>query len=302
MNLRASLPLLASAALVLSAAGCAKPSATVVLSRVCSPPAPSASGGCLWPTSTCTTTPLGEFAVDVDQASGLYLGVMVSNMLADNANPDTGANNTHDAFLENYSVSYAAPSSLDGSGGSLEESLIEPQGSTIVETNLFDTKALSALYAALHGTPDVMRVDATVTLKGKWGDQKKFETAPRTYSVNICAGCLAPPTCGSGETLFVCGGDGQYPATYSCSGSGFSVAGTIIGTLTGDGLVLHCTGLQDLAVPSGATTFTFAGSLANGTPYSCSVGTQPTAQTCTITTGATGTVAGTDVALAVTCN
>ncbi|HSW26762.1 MAG TPA: hypothetical protein VLJ62_28665, partial [Burkholderiaceae bacterium] len=82
----------------------------------------------------------------------------------------------------------------------------------------------------------------------------------------------------------------------------FTIGGTVSG-LAGSGLVLQNNGGDDLSVAANASSFTFASSLANGTPYDVSVRTQPAGQTCTVQNGsgsATANVAG--VAVACTSN
>jgi hypothetical protein len=66
----------------------------------------------------------------------------------------------------------------------------------------------------------------------------------------------------------------------------FTVGGTIAG-LTGTGLVLQDNGGDDLVIPAGATTFTFATPLATGAPYAVTIVTQPSSptQVCTVTAG-----------------
>jgi 6-phosphogluconolactonase (cycloisomerase 2 family) len=80
------------------------------------------------------------------------------------------------------------------------------------------------------------------------------------------------------------------------------VGGTISG-LTGAGLVLKdVTNSHQVTVLAGATTFTIAPGLANGTSYSIQVLTQPAGQNCTVTSGATGSVTTANVTnVAVTC-
>ena len=78
----------------------------------------------------------------------------------------------------------------------------------------------------------------------------------------------------------------------------FTIGGTVSG-LTGAGLVLQNNGGDNLAVPANATSFTFAASVANSTPYSVSVLAQPAGQTCTVQNGrATATANVTNVAIA----
>jgi 6-phosphogluconolactonase (cycloisomerase 2 family) len=88
----------------------------------------------------------------------------------------------------------------------------------------------------------------------------------------------------------------------TCTSNLYTVGGTISG-LTGAGLVLKdVTNSHQVTVLAGATTFTIAPGLANGTSYSIQVLTQPAGQNCTVTSGATGSVTTANVTnVAVTC-
>jgi hypothetical protein len=70
----------------------------------------------------------------------------------------------------------------------------------------------------------------------------------------------------------------------------YSIGGTISG-VTGTGLVLQDSGIDNLSISPGTTSFIFATALTSGLPYAVTVLTQPSspAQTCVVTFG-TGTV------------
>jgi len=82
----------------------------------------------------------------------------------------------------------------------------------------------------------------------------------------------------------------------------YTVGGTIAG-LTGTGLILRDNGGDDLVIPPGATTFTFATPVATGSAYAVTVLTQPSAptQACTVTAGSGTVRAGNVTTVAVTC-
>ncbi len=80
----------------------------------------------------------------------------------------------------------------------------------------------------------------------------------------------------------------------------FFVGGTVSG-LTGSGLVLRNNGADDLPRSSNGP-FQFATALQTGKPYDVTIGTQPSTQTCTVSSG-TGTIASADVTnVAVSCS
>jgi hypothetical protein len=108
------------------------------------------------------------------------------------------------------------------------------------------------------------------------------------YNVTV----LAQP---ANQTCTVASGSGTVPnapitnVQVSCVTNTFSVGGSVTG-LTGAGLVLQNNGTDNRAI-SADGAFAFTTLIANGSPYSVSVLTQPTAQTCTVANG-NGTVAG----------
>jgi 6-phosphogluconolactonase (cycloisomerase 2 family) len=81
--------------------------------------------------------------------------------------------------------------------------------------------------------------------------------------------------------------------------SGFTVGGTISG-LTASGLVLQNNAGDNLTVAANSTTFTFATALAANAAYAVTVLTQPTGETCTVTSGS-GTVTANVTNVAVFC-
>lgn len=110
----------------------------------------------------------------------------------------------------------------------------------------------------------------------------------------------APQTCTLANATGTVGSANVTNVAVSCVTVGFTIGGTVTG-LAGTGLVLQNNGGSDLAVPAGATSFTFPGTTAAGSGYQVTVKTQPTApsQTCTVANAA-GT-ANANVLVAVTC-
>ena len=92
--------------------------------------------------------------------------------------------------------------------------------------------------------------------------------------------------------LSACGGGGTNTVTYT-------VGGSVTG-LSASGLTLTDNGGATLAIASGATTFTFAAPLPAGAGYDVAVSSQPTGQTCSVSSAA-GTVSGNVTTVNVTC-
>jgi hypothetical protein len=87
----------------------------------------------------------------------------------------------------------------------------------------------------------------------------------------------------------------------TCTTTTYTVGGSITG-LTASGLVLQNNAADDLTVPATSTSFTFATAAASGASYSITVKTQPSGQTCAVTSasGTVGAAPVTNVAVACT--
>ncbi len=78
----------------------------------------------------------------------------------------------------------------------------------------------------------------------------------------------------------------------TCASTAFTVGGTV-GGMTGGTLVLQDNGGDDKTI-TGNGTYTFATSVANGSPYAVTIKTQPAGQTCSLQNAA-GSIAGANV-------
>ena len=107
---------------------------------------------------------------------------------------------------------------------------------------------------------------------------------------------MTADTLGGIKALVATNGKAVPPATYTSYTLGGSISG-----LTASGLVL-ADGTSTVAVPSGATSFTFGGVVTSGAPYAISVQGQPSGLTCSVANG-TGTMPAADVTnVVVTCS
>jgi hypothetical protein len=88
----------------------------------------------------------------------------------------------------------------------------------------------------------------------------------------------------------------------TCSDRPYSLGGSISG-LNGTGLVLANNGSDTVPVPVNATSFTLPTLVAAGSTYSITVATQPTGLTCSVSSGATGTMPAANLnTVAVVCS
>lgn len=136
---------------------------------------------------------------------------------------------------------------------------------------------------------------------------------PFTFATKVNAGAtysVTVKTQPSGQTCTVTGGSGTASANVTsvavaCAATGgggpttVTIGGTVSG-LTASGLVLQDNGGDNLSVSQNGA-FTFATAVAVGANYAVTVATQPTGQTCTVTSGS-GTAPSSNVTnVAVTC-
>jgi RNase P/RNase MRP subunit p29 len=107
---------------------------------------------------------------------------------------------------------------------------------------------------------------------------------------------MTADTLGGIKALVATNGAAVPPATYTSYTLGGSISG-----LTASGLVL-ADGTSTVAVPSGATSFTFGGVVTSNAPYAISVQAQPSGLTCSLANGS-GNAGAADVGnVAVTCS
>ena len=170
-----------------------------------------------------------------------------------------------------------------------------------------NTYTISGTVSGLNASTSVTLLDngtdaLTVTANGTF----TFTTAVasgKAYKVTVSV----QPT---GETCAVTNGSGTVGSAnvtnvaVACAGAKtYTIGGTVSGLNTGASLTLLDNGTNSLKVTANGS-FTFTTALASGAKYSVTVGTQPTGETCTITSGS-GTVGSanvTNVAVACTAN
>jgi len=119
----------------------------------------------------------------------------------------------------------------------------------------------------------------------------------------LCVGFFALSACGGSDSGGSSPGSSSSSSSSSSGGTPktYTVGGTISG-LTGTGLVLKdTTNNNQVTVAAKATTFTITPAIASGKTYAVIVLTQPAGQTCTVTSGGTGTITANVTNVAVTC-
>jgi len=81
---------------------------------------------------------------------------------------------------------------------------------------------------------------------------------------------------------------------YIVTNATYTIGGTVTGIPATESLVIKNNGGDDLTITADGS-FEFSTALADGSTYTVTIGTDPASATCTITSGATGTVAAADV-------
>jgi hypothetical protein len=155
----------------------------------------------------------------------------------------------------------------------------------------------------------VSGLSGTVVLRDNGGDDLSVTAnGPFTFATKVASGSaysVTVKTNPSGQTCTVTGGSGTMGSAnvtsvaVSCANvATFTVGGTVSG-LSGT-VVLQDNGGDNLSVTANGP-FTFATSLASGSAYSVTVGTNPSGQTCTVSNGS-GTIGSANVtSVAVSC-
>jgi hypothetical protein len=175
-------------------------------------------------------------------------------------------------------------------GGSSDVTTIPPASGTVGGTVTGLASGASLVLANNGGNDLAVSADGSFT----------FSTPVMTghaYAVTVASQPSSPTqTCAVANGTGMMGSGKVMNVAVTCVTRAYSVGGTVIG-LQGTGLVLAMPGQANLAVASGATTFTFQSPVSSGTSYTVTVATQPSnpAQTCTVG-GGTGMMGGADVA------
>lgn len=136
---------------------------------------------------------------------------------------------------------------------------------------------------------------AGLVLSDNGGDNLTLSSGATTFTFsqsvpadgNYSVAVATQPT---GETCTVSSGSGMATGDVTsvgvaCTVNTYTIGGNVSG-LAASGLVLADNGGDDLPVALGASTFTFTQALKAGAAYDVTVATQPSGQTCTVTSGA----------------
>jgi len=172
---------------LLLATACVDDKPVVQMKHVCAPPDDATA--CSFD-AECDGVYLGEYVFDVASASRLTLFVEVANQMLDNANPELGRVNTHDAYVQQADVTYRGALALDPTTHLLQR-MVPANGSSVV--TLFPITEASAAQIGTLGLPAGASAEivAEVRLRGKLGDEStEFDTAAYEIPIRVCNGCV----------------------------------------------------------------------------------------------------------------
>jgi hypothetical protein len=233
---------------------------------------------------TCTTT---TYTIG-GTISGLTASGLVLADGSQTVSPASGATSFTFPTAVASGSSYAATVKTQPSG----ETCTVTNGSGTATANVSNvqvtcttiTYTIGGTVSGLTGTGLVLQDNSGNNLAVSASGSFTFSTAVASgaaYSVTV----LIQPT---GQSCTVTSGSGTVSANVSnvqvtCSNVYYTIGGTVSG-LTGTGLVLQVNGGNNLTV-SASGTFTFSTAVAGGAAYSVTVLTQPTGQSCTVTSG-----------------
>jgi hypothetical protein len=185
-------------------------------------------------------------------------------------------------------------------------------GSGTVGTAIITSVVVSCAANAytIGGTISGLGSSASVVLLDNGGDALTVSAnGAFTFKTALASGAAYAVTVGtqpSGEACTVTSGSGTVETAnvtsvvVSCTANAFSIGGTVSGLGTGASVVLLDNGGDALTVTVNGA-FAFKTALPGGAAYAVTVGTQPTGETCTVTSGS-GTVETANITgVVVTC-
>ncbi len=258
--------------------------------------------------ASATTAHASTFTVG-GTASGLLTGASVTLL---NNGTDSLAVTANGAFTFKTALATGAAYAVTISAQPTGETCTVTGGSGKVgSANVTSVKvACKANLYTIGGTASGLLTGRSVTLLDNGaGALKVAKNGAFTFAAKLASGTNYAVTVSvqaSGETCTVTAGSGPVVAAnitsvaVACVPNDYTVGGTASGLISGRSVTLLDNGANALAVTANGT-FTFTTALASGTAYKVTVGTQPSGETCTVTTG-TGTVVAAKVtAVKVAC-
>ena len=175
---------------------------------------------------------------------------------------------------------------------------------TISNSNITNvTVTCSTNTHTVGGTTSGLAGSESVVLQNNGGDNLTVNAnGSFTFAASVAQGSTYNVTVliqPSTQTCTVTNGSGTISTSdvtnvlVTCSTNAYTVGGTLSGLAGSHSVVLQDNGTDNLTLSSNGS-FTFATSVAQGSPYNVTVLTQPTIQTCTVTNGS-GTMGGANV-------
>lgn len=218
---------------LLALAGCADDNVSVQVYGICAPTADCSFAG------ECDAYTLDRLRLDVAAIAApsvqyppfFWALIEVHNNVEDNEDLTAGRPNTHDAYVEEFSVEYELPA-IPGTEPAIPTSVTErlesgpsvvpAEGTGVVSIFPITTAVGTALRSRLTGVAGSVEILAKVRLRGFFADQTRFETAEFPLPIQVCngTGCAAidcdPLTAGVQAPIDACPKLNQAPAAPAC--------------------------------------------------------------------------------------
>jgi hypothetical protein len=209
---------------LLALAGCADDNVSMQVFGICAPP----EDECVF-SGECEAYTLAPLRLDVAQSPFYWAFVEVHNQTAQNDDETAGRPNTHDAYVEEFTVEYEAPT-LPGTRAlptvtkRLESgpSVVPAEGTAVISVYPITAEVGAIIRDDRIADGGTYEVLAKVRLRGFFADQTRFETAEFPMPIQVCdgAGCADidcdPLTAGVQPPVAACPKLGQGPVGAFC--------------------------------------------------------------------------------------
>lgn len=203
---------------LLALAGCADNNVSLQIVALCAPP----DDGCTFE-SQCELQYLGTNRIDLGVTLAYSSFLEIRNQTRLNADEEAGRPNTHDAYVEEYTVEYEVagltlPSVTKRVAAG--PTFIPAEGSAVVRVEPIPFEIgtqLDAQFPVTVPATSAVEVVARIRLRGFLADQATWETAEYPIPIQACHGCVGAATCADPAALaFYCPQPGQSPYSLTC--------------------------------------------------------------------------------------
>ena len=260
------------------------------------------------------TNSTNNTATDTDQVTNTYTVGGTVTGLAPNQSVVL-LNNAGNSTTVNSNTSFTFSTAINSGGAYAVTVGTQPTGQTCTVSSGSGNVSANVTNVAVTCTTNTYTVGGTVTglapnqsvvLLNNAGNSTTVNSNSFTFSTAINSGGAYVVTVGTqptGQTCTVSSGSGNVSANVTnvavtCTTNTYTVGGTVTGLAPNQSVVLLNNAGNSTTVNS--NSFTFSTAINSGGAYVVTVGTQPTGQTCTVSSGS-GNVSANVTNVSVTC-